>query len=545
MLLAALIIPNYAYAGRYTNAIAAAGGLQGRILWIDAEANLQNLDSPEKVAAIVDHCKKANINIIVLDVKLISGFVTYNSRIAPHVKFVNGKPYPQDFDVLKTMIDEGHKAGIAVYANINTFAEGVVRNNIQTGPAFDHPEWQSIKYQPERWLKAPDGSAYPVDGINVTPQPGRLNLYTDSKAVPATIPAGGMCVLIGSDGIVIMTDPGPCPCDLPTSKNFVLTASGPAAQWLRAYPAGTKLTLEARPSLVPMGKSPDEHNAVFVNPANCQVQAYELSIVREIIRGYCVDGIVFDRMRYAGIETDFSNLSRLLFEKWLGRQVEHFPQDIFTYDPTPGHEVIHGKLFGKWMEWRAGVIHDFVAEARKEVKAIKPEARVAAYVGSWYGSYYTVGVNWASPSHQPPYDWAGPGYKKTGFANLLDWLSTGCYSPYPTDADARAANNDWSVESAGAESNAVVEDDTWVYGGLYLLLYDGNKSGLERAIKAAAGATQGVMLFDLSYIIDAKLWDLLERSFTTPAQPPHTIPGLLDEVKKVKKVVEEGKAQVK
>ena len=40
-------------------------------------------------------------------------------------------------------------------------------------------------------------------------------------------------------------------------------------------------------------------------------------------------------------------------------------------------------------------IRDWLAEAAAIVRARRPEARVGAYVGSWYSSYYDVGVNWA------------------------------------------------------------------------------------------------------------------------------------------------------
>lgn len=434
----------YAGSGKYANAIASAGGLQGRILWCDAEANLWELDCREKVAALAGRCKEVNINTIVIDVKPIAGVVLYKSKIAPRLTEWSGRKYPQNYDLLKTMIEEGHRVGIDVYAGINVFAEGTAENKV--GPAFSHPDWQCIKYE-----------------------------------------------------------------------------------------------IEGRPRFVPVGEAADEHLAVFVNPADPKVREYELSIIKEIATNYEVDGIVFDRMRYPGIYADFSNLSRRAFERWLGEGVERFPEDILTIDPLPDRPIVYGKHFAKWMEWRAKQIRDFVAEARDVVKSTRPEAKVAAYVGSWYGSYYDVGVNWASKSYHPPYPWAGPTYKETGYAELLDWICTGCYYENPTMADARAAGEpeSASVEFAGMESTEVVMDSTFVYGSLYLLQYKNNPTAFERAIAASMKTTQGVMLFDLVYVRDYNWWDVLKRAFASPTKAPHAVPGLMEKVADIRRLVEE------
>lgn len=157
-------------------------------------------------------------------------------------------------------------------------------------------------------------------------------------------------------------------------------------------------------------------------------------------------------------------------------------------------------------------------------------------MGSWYGSYYDVGVNWASPSHKVPYEWARASYKTTGYANLLDWITTGCYAQYPTDEDAEAAGHPggWTVVDGCRESNSVVENDTFVYGGLYLLYYK-DPVALQKAIAAANNTSQGVMLFDLCYILDYNSWGAIEQAFKCPVKAPHTVPGLIDKAKKLQK----------
>ena len=530
-----------ALAGRYADAIAAAGGLEGRVLWCDGESNLWALDTREKVADLADRCKEVNINVIVVDVKPLSGMVLYKSRMAPRLTEWRGRPYAQDFDLLQAAVEEGHRVGIEVYAAINVFSEG--RVNGPSGAAAAHPEWQCVKYEVDRWARGTGPDAYPIDGLNRLPLQGRMSLISDEKSMPKDIPADVQYAVVDASGTIVSAAAGPTstPFVFPPG-GYVLVASGPAGAWLAANAApGQRMTIEGRTRLLPIGRTGDEHLAVFVNPANPEVRAYELAVITEIVTNYDVDGIVFDRMRYPSIYTDFSELSRAEFERWLGEKVERFPEDIFTIDPLPGREPIRGKHFAKWMEWRAKQIRDFLAEARQAVKSVKPKARVAAYVGSWYGSYYNVGVNWASPAHQPPYDWAEPSYKETGYADLLDWMCTGCYYQYPTRQEAReaGASEFGSVEAGAQESNEVVEDDTFVYGGLYLLLYARDPAALERAIAVCSAATQGVMLFDLCYIRDYNWWDLLKRAFSAPARAPHTVPGLIDKVKEVRQIIEQ------
>ncbi|HOK54869.1 MAG TPA: family 10 glycosylhydrolase, partial [Armatimonadota bacterium] len=110
-------------AGDYTGAISAAGGLQGRVLWCDAEANIWALDSREKVAELAEKCKEANFNTIVVDVKPLSGVVLYNSKVAPRLTIWNGRPYPQNYDLLQVMVEECRRVGIEVHAAVNVFSE--------------------------------------------------------------------------------------------------------------------------------------------------------------------------------------------------------------------------------------------------------------------------------------------------------------------------------------------------------------------------------------------------------------------------------------
>jgi len=529
------------FAGKYTSAVAAAGEMQGRILWCDADANVSALDSYEKISELVEQCRKANITTIVMDVKSLSGIVLYQSKIAPRLKEWKGRQYPADFDPLAAAIEEGHKAGIEVYAAVNVFSEGR-QGGDKRAAAFVNPDWQCMHYDIERWAGSPDENGYPISAVNRLPLPGRLGLITKNITPTEDMTADIWVAAVGEDWKVrssglnktalLSSVPEGC---------FLLVGSGEAGEWLRERSSvGSVIELVSKPKLVPVGISADEHQAVFVNPANPQARAYEISIIEEIVKNYNVDGIVLDRMRYPGIRADFSDLSRSLFESWLGRKVENFPEDIFTIDPISGSQIIRGKLFGSWMQWRAMQIRSFVAEVRSAVKKIRPDAKVAAYVGSWYDSYYEVGVNWASPKYVPNYDFADANYRQTGYADLMDWICTGCYYKYPTRADARAAGagEGGSVEAAAEQSNEVVDDDTFVYAGLYLLQYARDPEAFKRAVETACALTQGVMLFDLVYIRDYNWWSMLESIFQKPVKAPHSVPGLIDKAKELRRMAE-------
>ena len=116
-----------------------------------------------------------------------------------------------------------------------------------------------------------------------------------------------------------------------------------------------------------------------------------------------MDGIVFDRVRFDNITSDFSPLSKELFEAYAGTKVADYPGDIlrWTQDADGKWSWSQGPLFRKWIEWRASVIKDYVPEAHRQLKEINPRLLIGDYTGAWYPTYYYVGVNWASEQFDP------------------------------------------------------------------------------------------------------------------------------------------------
>ena len=77
-------------------------GLEGRVMWIDATANVERYNTLEKIQSIVAKIKSAGFNTIVFDVKPLSSEVVYPSKFAPKLKEWKGKELGE-FDPLGPM----------------------------------------------------------------------------------------------------------------------------------------------------------------------------------------------------------------------------------------------------------------------------------------------------------------------------------------------------------------------------------------------------------------------------------------------------------
>jgi len=141
-------------------------------------------------------------------------------------------------------------------------------------------------------------------------------------------------------------------------------------------------------------------SAKFFNPVLPEVQEYLCTILEDLAKYSTLDGIILDRCRFDGFDSDFSTYTKQKFEEFLGQTVSNFPNSVIP----PGTQV--GSLpspyptyMKSWLEFRVKVIHDFMVKAKTRVKAINPNIKFGVYVGAWYSTYYDVGVNWASPNY--------------------------------------------------------------------------------------------------------------------------------------------------
>lgn len=274
----------------------------------------------------------------------------------------------------------------------------------------------------------------------------------------------------------------------------------------------------------------------FVNPAQPEVQERALNIVKEIVSKYEIDGFLLDYCRYADAYADFSDFSKNQFIDFLKERYSdsraaamNFPGDIVSSWRNSNGSILPdatGKYYKKWCLYRSTVIYDFFKRARAAIKAIKPNVDFGVYVGAWYGSYYQMGVNWASQDYDPfndqtiRFDWAYPEYNKTGYLEQLDVLMTGNYFTQvllsENPASANLIYHWWSIEGSLNGIKYITKNKVPLYGSIDLgNLQWSSKAEMSRAIKYLINnSTAGVMLFDLIHMytpqanyLKQPLWD--------------------------------------
>ncbi len=512
-----------------------AKGLQARILWMDAGANVGNLNTPEKIADVVAKTKAAGMNMIVLDVKPIVGETIYPSKYAPKLPGWKGQTLPAGFDVLGQMLAAAHGAGLPVYANMSTFGEG--HKFVGRGLAYTHPDWQTVLYEANRGVYSGGKFISIQDTDNLPPGEDTLSALTNTTFLHKDRPGYTVAVFNFNARVVQVVDGAnikAATITLPL-RGFALIGSGRGGEWLKANaPVGQILTFVDSPRYERVQEVPEQKFTMFVDPNNREVRQHEWDMVREVVTNYPVDGMVFDdRLRYAAVTADFSPSTQRAFEAYVGRKL-NWPDDVLRISPYPGQSIIPGPQYQNWLVWRAYVIKSWLDSAAQIVRSVRPQAQVAVYVGSWYGDYEKVASNWAGPDFTGPWRWLTPQYQQTAYAGTLDWLTTGCYYEDATLAEAVAQDDPpgATVEGAGQISSRVVSDAAWTYAGLYALSYQGHPDKFARALQAATASTQGVMVFDMSQIIQYDWWHILGDAFAaTPAQAPNTVPGLLEQVR--------------
>jgi len=275
----------------------------------------------------------------------------------------------------------------------------------------------------------------------------------------------------------------------------------------------------------------------MLNPANPEVRAYQLSILKEFVTKYNkVDGLILDRMRFDNVTSDFSQASKAQFEAYSGIKVEDYPNDILYWAEKDGKKVWkEGKYFKKWAEWRAMIIKGFAEDVHKELKKINKKLILGDYTGAWYPTYYQLGVNWASVKYNPSkeFAWATPEYYRSGYADLLDVYMTGLYYTNVTKEDVDNANlavgyrgepgmdiNNrtywYSVEGGAELAKRITKGVVPVVGAILVSQYEKDSLQFERAVRQAIKSTEGVTLFDISHIITKDWWSSLERGLQQP-----------------------------
>lgn len=279
-------------------------------------------------------------------------------------------------------------------------------------------------------------------------------------------------------------------------------------------------------NLITVG-SIDDFGEIFVNPGNMEVCDYECSLIREFAQKYHPDGIVLDRVRYVGLSTDFSEMSRKQWEAYSGITDEKWPEDIYRIEKCQdGWKEKPGRYFGEFVTYRMQVIHDFVKKISDMLHADFPSICFMDYTGSWYPLYYQVGANWADQQYEvQDFPWCNrEKLMQTGYAQLVDVLLSGCYYEQLSILEAREAYKpaDWySVEGAGALAKRVTCQKEGLVDSLFLEQYHDQPQKISQAIQMCIQQSEGCMLFDLSYLISNNWWKYARMVYDTPLQEQH------------------------
>ena len=287
----------------------------------------------------------------------------------------------------------------------------------------------------------------------------------------------------------------------------------------------------------PITEFDDKYSAMLI-PSHPDVQQFNLDVMREIIETYNFDGVILDRVRFDGIQSDFSSVSRNAFEEYIGTSLDRFPEDIYEWvekehpdNATDGAEFERkpGPKYQDWLAWRTSVIYNYMKRAREVAKETDPDIIFGNYTGAWYPVYYEVGVNYASQKYDPSdeYEWANEDYQKYGFAGLLDLFTTGNYFFEVTEEEVEALNQEeverheagmgttldfwYSVQGSARITREVVMGDTPIFCGLYVEQYDEHPDQFVRASQMCREESDGLMIFDIVHIINYDWWDVLEE----------------------------------
>jgi Uncharacterized protein conserved in bacteria len=251
-------------------------------------------------------------------------------------------------------------------------------------------------------------------------------------------------------------------------------------------------------------KETDEY-AVFLNPSLSSVKEFVTDYISEIVSNYDFDAFALDYCRYSNANYDFSDSTRVTFEKFINEKIEHFPEDIFTFDEEGNR--LPGKYYKQWWEFRSATITNLITDIRKTIKSIKPDIDLNYWAASWIHSIYGNGQNWASKNHYDPSqmfpEWASETYKNTGFADQLDVFMLGAYL-----YDVYGLDNNESIEYAIDRAYKLIGDDCLIYGTIY---GENNKKNIEDAVYVCLTQTAGLMVFDIVQVIHYNLWDDIRK----------------------------------
>jgi hypothetical protein len=462
--------------------------IEARILWVDMSANLPWTLDRDRVADFCENAANAGFNELIVDVKSVNGKLLFGPPGKDRLREFRGFEIPEDYDLLQVFAEEGHKRGLRVSAGLNVFSEGH-SHFPGVGMAYERPETQTVVAVPYYELTLKDGSTLAIATVG-DPKPGVV------------------VTAASESGIVV-----------PEASTRVLATPEDAERLASVGVSEFRYGMK----LLPQIHALPSHVAVFVDPLAPGVMERMLKLVEQVAH-YPIDGIVFDRMRYADLGAGMGPAMRAEFERVYGR-VANWPDSVLTANPVPGRAPIIGPRFAEYMQFRAEIINRFLAEAVARAKRANPRLTVGSYVGGGWETYYEVGVNYAVDEPHNPYPWALPEYGLAGYAGYLDYLMVGCFYPVAREVDAtiQGRRERFTVEGCAKLATRLSGAATLVYPSLYGLDWEGNEEGLRNAIRTCLREGAGIMVFDAVYVVRNGWWGVFREEFAGPAISPHAL----------------------
>ena len=96
----------------------------------------------------------------------------------------------------------------------------------------------------------------------------------------------------------------------------------------------------------------------FVDPLNPEVQAYELSLIREVVAKYPVDGLMLDWIRFDDYNMDLGDATRAKY------------QALHGIDPLTLDFSKPGAALAQWNDFRTDGLADYVRQVRSAVPTV-------------------------------------------------------------------------------------------------------------------------------------------------------------------------------
>ncbi len=194
----------------------------------------------------------------------------------------------------------------------------------------------------------------------------------------------------------------PCPPPYPLSQEHGVNGH---PEWLLVDEEGRYLT-----QYDPYERAKEPSEGLYLDPANPQVRDYFLQVCKEVVKGYDVDGVHLDFVRYPGSRWGFNNEALEVFiRRWgvdprlLSPWVRRPMPERFIQEKLPLHLRWHYYYYSLWAETRSHYVTDLVRDVHREVKSIRPQVILSAAVfPDSQVAYYLKGQDWPS--------WLAQGY---------------------------------------------------------------------------------------------------------------------------------------